>query len=110
MPRACPVEHHVRRYIDLPQAKLDATALSRGGSRSQLNSRDRENSTGQARGILRLGFRLCIAVSVNLHGPSSWHPLEPFASFWVNLSRFLTLGWPIPILRHLRYGRLGAKC
>jgi hypothetical protein len=31
---------------------LDATALGRGGSRSQLNSMERENSTGQARGIL----------------------------------------------------------
>jgi hypothetical protein len=52
MPRACPVEFSrwtLHRFCQ--PAKLDATALGRGGSRSQLNSRDRENSTGQARGI-----------------------------------------------------------
>ena len=36
--------------------KLDATAVGRGGSRSQLNSTKRENSTGQARGIWKPWF------------------------------------------------------
>jgi len=51
MPRACPVEFQAGRYTKLQITKLDATALCRGGSRSQVNSAERENSTGQARGI-----------------------------------------------------------
>src|SRR5689334_23041253 len=65
MPRACPVEHHARRYTDglkqptgchglvpwrftlvatptISSNRLDATALGRGGSRSSLNSRKRD--------------------------------------------------------------------
>src|SRR5690242_14628597 len=43
MPRACPVEYYARRYIaDLTHTCLDATGLSRGGSRSLLNSRKRD--------------------------------------------------------------------
>jgi hypothetical protein len=39
MPRACPVEIHVRRYTDFAQpAKLDATGQARGISRTVVQS------------------------------------------------------------------------
>jgi hypothetical protein len=53
MPRARPVEFHVVAILILSENTLDATALSRGGSRFWLHSNKRETSTGQARGIFR---------------------------------------------------------
>ena len=48
MPRACPVEIHAGRYIDSAnQQNWMPPALGRGGSRSQLNSRDRETPRGK---------------------------------------------------------------
>jgi hypothetical protein len=42
MPRACPVESHVRRYTESKPNALDATGLPRGVSRSLLFSWERE--------------------------------------------------------------------
>ena len=51
MPRACPVEPHVRRYKQRTNHSPDATGLPRGASRLLLDSSERDPSTGQARGI-----------------------------------------------------------
>ena len=54
MPRACPVEVHVRSYRTLNPRAADATGLSRGGSRSLLHPGKKisaADATGQARGL-----------------------------------------------------------
>ena len=56
MPRARPVEPHDGCYTHGLKPKPDATALCRGGSRLELNSSKRENSTVQGRGICSPGF------------------------------------------------------
>jgi hypothetical protein len=47
MPRPCAVELHAGWLHHLYQLGLDATALCRGGSRSQLNSSERESPRGK---------------------------------------------------------------
>jgi hypothetical protein len=54
MPRACPVELHARRYRQEPQNFTRCHGASPwylGGSRRSDCSSEREDSTGQARGI-----------------------------------------------------------
>ena len=51
MPRACPVELHAGRYTNYKSQNWMPRACPVEGSRLLLNSRERENSTGQARGI-----------------------------------------------------------
>ena len=84
MPRACPVEFS--RWLLNPfrsPAKLDATALSRGGSRSQLCSRDCETPRGKPVASGAFGFRFCLAANVRLHGASPWPPwTSPWDLSW----------------------------
>src|SRR5689334_5207530 len=47
MPRACPVEYYARRYTADLTTCLDATGLSRGASRSLLNSTKRDAPRGE---------------------------------------------------------------
>jgi len=90
MPRACPVESHVRNYRGVAPGHQDATGLSRGGSRWPLRQILPRRlwlkaPGGQRQNHARLheffDFNLWIeelfgVASVNLHGTSPWHPFS----------------------------------
>ena len=73
MPRACPVESHGCCYTSELSRRLDATALGRGGSPSQLCSSKREAPRGKPVASRILEVNLVLAASVKLHGASPWH-------------------------------------
>src|SRR5215813_7487517 len=52
---------------------VDATALGRGGSRSQLNSNKRETPRGKPVASVDLEFWIHLATNVRFHGTSPWH-------------------------------------
>src|SRR5882724_5067027 len=61
----------------VPLHVSDATALRRGGSRSQLNrtcGTHPLDATAQGRGIRKTSLSYFVATSVNLHGARPWHP------------------------------------
>jgi hypothetical protein len=73
MPRACPVEYYVCRYSNSEGRLIDATGLSRGDSRYQLDSDKRETPRDKPVASWILVPGACIAASVRLHGTSPWH-------------------------------------
>ena len=83
MPRPCAVEAHVRSYKDVRRGFTDATALRRGGSRSQLQETSRTSL--RCHGLAPWSFTLLLLVviawisskNVSLHGARPWHPQNP---------------------------------
>ena len=73
MPRACPVEAHDLRYTPAKKSGLDATALRRGGSGSQLCSLEREAPRDEPVASTISIFDVSIAANVKYHGASPWH-------------------------------------
>ena len=53
--------------------KLDATALRRGGSRSQLNSSKREAPRCEPVASAAMALDSGLATNVRFHGTSPWH-------------------------------------
>jgi hypothetical protein len=89
----------------IPSDSLDATALGRGGSRSQLNSRKREAPWGKPVASAELCFGILIAAHMRLHGASPWH--LPFfvqsrraALLWARIREGQPLSHSIVEIRH----------